>query len=150
MHLSSFYFGERSREKLENVHPDLILVVSRALLYSEIDFAITEGMRSHARQLELLQMGRTWTEHSMHLRQPDGYAHAIDVMAVGDLDRDGDVDTTDRNMTWSHVNYSTIQVAFQRASTGLGIPIRWGGDWDCDGDSGDQAHFDGPHFELRR
>ena len=145
-----FVFGSRSREKLANVHPDLVLVVSRALLYSQIDFAITEGMRTHTRQIELIRMGRSWTERSKHLRQPDGYAHAIDVMAVGDINRDGEVDTTDRDLTWSRSAYGTIADAFMRASTELGIPIRWGGDWDCDGDSGDQAHFDGPHFELKR
>ena len=148
--MNGFVFSERSRSKLENVHPDLVLVVSRALAYSEIDFAITEGMRSYVRQIKLIEMGRSWTEHSKHLRQSDGYSHAIDVMAVGDLDGDGDIDTTDRNMTWSRSNYLMINDAFKRASSELGIAIRWGGDWDCDGDTGDQAHFDGPHFELRR
>lgn len=31
----------------------------------------------------------------------------------------------------------------------LGIPIRWGGDWDGDGTITDQQFHDLPHFELR-
>jgi peptidoglycan L-alanyl-D-glutamate endopeptidase CwlK len=26
--------------------------------------------------------------------------------------------------------------------------MRWGGDWDGDGDTKDERFFDGPHFEL--
>lgn len=144
-----FVFGKRSRERLHGVHPDLVLVVSRALLYSEVDFAITEGMRSYERQLELVAKGRSWTENSRHLRQRDGYSHAIDVVAAGDLDLDGDVDTTDRSLIWSPSYYHKIADAFMRAASELMVPLRWGGDWDCDGDTGDQQHFDGPHFELR-
>ena len=30
----------------------------------------------------------------------------------------------------------------------MGIPIRWGGDWDSNGDMRDQSFIDYPHFEL--
>lgn len=34
------------------------------------------------------------------------------------------------------------------AADKLGIKIRWGGDWDMDGDSADEKFLDMPHFEL--
>jgi peptidoglycan LD-endopeptidase CwlK len=30
----------------------------------------------------------------------------------------------------------------------LGIKVRWGNDWDMDGDLNDQKFIDSPHFEL--
>jgi peptidoglycan L-alanyl-D-glutamate endopeptidase CwlK len=31
-----------------------------------------------------------------------------------------------------------------------GVTIRWGGDWDSDGEYDDEKWRDGPHFELPR
>lgn len=146
-----FVFGKRSISMMEGVRPELILVLSRGLLYSPYDFGITCGMRGWEEHLKNLAAGKSWTEHSKHLRQADGFAWAVDIMAVGDLDRNGIVDTTDKDLTWSREIYTSIyNDGILKASLELGIPTRWGGDWDCDGDSGDQAHFDGPHIELRR
>ena len=75
-------FGKRSIERLEGVHPKLILVVSRGLLYSPIDFTVIEGLRTLERQKILKAQGRSQTLKSNHLT-----GRAIDVMAVGDLDR---------------------------------------------------------------
>ena len=36
----------------------------------------------------------------------------------------------------------------KRVADDLGIAIRWGGDWDGDGDFSDQTFHDLPHFEL--
>lgn len=137
---AAFRFGSRSRERLRSVHPDLVLVVSRGLLYSEIDFAVTEGLRSIERQRDLVSRRLSQTYASKHLVQPDGYAHAVDIMAVGDLDGDNDVDAQDRTRTWDRELYTAIAVAMQRAADELGIPIRWGGAF--------KSFFDGVHFEL--
>jgi len=34
------------------------------------------------------------------------------------------------------------------AADKLGVRVRWGGDWDMDGDSADERFLDLPHFEL--
>lgn len=135
-----FKFSARSKVRLLGVRPDLILVVSRGLLYSSIDFAITEGLRGLERQKMLLETGKSRTLRSSHLRQPDGFAHAIDVMAVGDLDRDGDIDAQDKNITWNREWYGSISDAMYKAARELDISIRWGGAF--------KSFYDGPHFEL--
>jgi peptidoglycan LD-endopeptidase CwlK len=141
----SYRFGTASRERLKGVHPDLILVVSRGLLYSPIDFAISEGVRGRERQRELVAKGASKTLQSKHLLQADGYGHAIDVVAVGDLDGDGDVDAQDRARTWEPAVYRLIAGAMQQAAEDLGIGVRWGGEFKTrDG----KPFFDGPHFEL--
>src|SRR3990167_9753372 len=62
--LVSFRFGLRSREMLQGVHPDLILVVSRGLLYSPYDFVITEGVRNLERQAKDRKSTRLNSSHS--------------------------------------------------------------------------------------
>lgn len=140
--MNEWQFSRRSRQALLGVHPDLVLVVSRGLQYSPIDFAVTEGLRSMKRQRDLVAKGWSQTLRSKHLKQPDGFGHAIDVMAVGDLDADGDIDSQDKSITWVRHHYARIAEAMKRASAELQIPIRWGGDF--------KSFFDGPHFELVR
>lgn len=134
-----FTFGHKSKASLLHVHSDLVLVVSRGLLYSPYDFMVTEGLRLMERQKRLMAQGFSKTLNSNHLMQSDGFAHAFDVMAVGDLDRDGDVDAQDKALTWDHVIYSGIAEAMKRAAAEMSISIRWGGDF--------KSFFDGPHFE---
>lgn len=130
-----FVFGERSCSNLAGVRPRLVLVASRGLLYSSVDFAVIEGRRSLSRQKMLVDTGKSMTMYSKHLN-----GRAIDVMAVGDLDRDGDRDAQDKAITWDRDLYSRIAEAMYKAAHELGIQIRWGGRF--------KSFFDGPHFEL--
>jgi peptidoglycan L-alanyl-D-glutamate endopeptidase CwlK len=136
----TFHLGERSRSKLAGVHPELVGVVERALALSSVDFAVTEGVRSYDRQVKLRAEGKSQTLNSKHLPQKDGFAHAVDVMAVGDLDGDGDVDAHDKGRTWDREQYEAIAKAFDQAALERGVAIRWGGRF--------KSFFDAPHFEL--
>lgn len=121
--MQNHYFGPRSIVKLQGVHPELILVASRALLYSEVDFGIIDGLRDLATQKQLVRKGKSQTLKSKHLK-----GDAIDVMAyVGGKG------------TWEWEYYEQINEAFQQASEELNIPIEWGGDWD--------RFKDGVHFQ---
>lgn len=137
-----FTFGDLSKLMLVGVHPDLVLVVSRGLLYSPHDFAVTEGLRSASRQKDLVAQGFSKTLLSKHLAQLDGYSHAFDIVAVGDLNDDGLVDAQDKKLTWDKTIYTEIADAMKKAAAELNIGIRWGGDF--------KSFFDGPHFELLR
>lgn len=140
-----FTFGKRSRERLEGVHPDLVRVAELGLELSPYDFAVAEGKRTRARQAELVASGASMTMDSKHLEQADGWAHALDVVAVGDLDADGDVDAQDKARTWDPDVYTAINSAMQQAAAELGVKIRWGGTFKRrDG----RPFFDGPHFEI--
>ena len=120
-----FSLSNRSRKNLEGVHPDLVKVVERALELSPVDFAITEGKRSPARQLELLGKGASQTKNSRHIT-----GHAVDVVACGVAD------------VWAWKHYEAISKAFKAAAAELNTPLTWGGDW--------HTLKDGPHFELPR
>lgn len=120
----TYKFSERSVKNLAGVHPHLIAVAALALADSEVDFVITEGLRTRARQAELFASGASQTMNSRHLT-----GHAIDVAAYV------------QGIRWDWPLYEKIANAFEGASKKLDIPITWGGSWKM---------RDGPHFELDR
>ncbi|MCK5613759.1 M15 family metallopeptidase [Candidatus Pacearchaeota archaeon] len=138
--MNNFHLSVRSRRKLRGAHPDLAAVIDLGLDYSPYDFAVTESLRQLSRQKDLVAKGFSKTLYSKHLVQPDGFAHAVDLMAVGDLDRDGDIDVQDKSITWDREIYREIASAILRAAKELHTKVRWGGHF--------KSFYDGPHFEL--
>jgi hypothetical protein len=120
----TFKFGLRSKSNLSFVHPDLIALAYKALELSTVDFVVTEGKRTKARQRELFKSGLSKTLNSRHLQ-----GFAIDVAAL-----------YGGKVTWNWQPYEDIAKAFKEASKELGIPVEWGGDWN--------TFKDGPHFQL--
>jgi peptidoglycan L-alanyl-D-glutamate endopeptidase CwlK len=113
-----------SEGRLKGVHPDLIRVVHVALARCEIPFTVLEGVRSEARQKELLLHGATTTMKSRHLT-----GHAVDLGPV-----------VSGMVRWDWPLFYKIAAAMKSAATELGIEIEWGGDW--------KTFKDGPHFQL--
>ena len=141
----AFVLSQRSRNRLVGVHPDLVRVVERAIGLTAVDFVVSEGARSIDRQRDLVASGRSKTLNSKHLIQADGYAHAVDLVATGDLDGDGDIDAQDTEHVWDLVNYAAISAAVMDAARSEGVVVRWGGTFKTrDG----KPWVDGPHFEL--
>ena len=128
----SFKLGKKSLSKLEGVNPDLVAVTKLAIKKTPIDFAITCGLRTKEEQARLVASGASTTMRSKHIS-----GRAVDVAAI-----------VDNQARWEPMLYSHIAKAFFESAKELGIKIRWGGDWNCNGDSGDEKFFDGPHFEL--
>ncbi|MCV5473136.1 M15 family metallopeptidase, partial [Escherichia coli] len=71
-----FRFSCRSEKNLEGVRPQLVAVVRRALELTEVDFGITEGLRTKERQKQLVAEGKSQTMNSRHLT-----GDAVDVVA---------------------------------------------------------------------
>lgn len=113
-----------SLKKLEGVHQDLITVVNRAIEISTVPFIVTEGMRTAARQRQLVDAGASQTMKSRHLT-----GHAVDVAAL-----------VAGKVRWDWPLYAKIADAMKASAKELDIPIEWGGDW--------KTLKDGPHFQL--
>lgn len=113
----------------------LVSVVKRAIQITPLDFAVTEGVRDLDRQRLLMARGFSRTLRSKHI-----VGRAVDLMACGDLDGDGDIDAQDKAITWDREHYAKLADAMKSAAIELGVDIRWGGDF--------KSFFDGPHFEL--
>lgn len=119
----------RSEDRLRGVHDALVTVVRRAaeivdVMYPNLGFIVTEGLRTPERQLQLVQAGASMTMKSHHLT-----GRAVDLAAVVD----GDV-------LWDWPLYDRLAVAMKQAAIDVGVAIEWGGDW--------PRFKDGPHFQL--
>jgi peptidoglycan L-alanyl-D-glutamate endopeptidase CwlK len=122
----TFSFGNKSKERLSGVHPDLVKVIEEAIKESPLDFSITEGLRTKERQQELFSAGKSQTMNSRHLT-----GKAVDIAVI----KDGTV-------TWDFSQYQIVADHIKGVATKLGIPLVWGGDW--------VSFRDGPHFELNK
>lgn len=122
----AFAFGERSIKNLAGVNDDLVRVAHKALALSQIDFAVIEGLRTKARQAELMAAGASKTMNSRHIT-----GHAIDVAPI-----------IGGKIRWDWPLFDELAKAFKLAAKEENVPIVWGGDW--------VSFKDGPHFELDR
>ena len=119
-----FVLSKKSLDRLTGVHPDLVRVVKRAIEITTVDFAVLEGVRSKARQEQLVKAGASQTMNSRHIT-----GHAVDLGAY-----------VSGSVRWDWPLYSKIADAVKQAAAELGVPIEWGGDW--------RTFKDGPHFHL--
>lgn len=122
--MSGFKLGARSIERLKGVHPDLVRVMNRAIQRTPIDFTIVEGVRTLARQKQLMARGATRTMNSRHLT-----GHAVDIAPI-----------IDKEVRWDWPLFHQMAVAVKAAAEECKVPIEWGGDW--------RKFKDGPHWQL--
>ena len=153
----SFRLSQRSIDRLEGVHPDMTAVVERAIQLTEVDFGVTQGVRTFEEQKANVAAGRSQTMASKHLLQDDGFSHAVDVVAYVGPD-----------VSWELNLYDDICDAFKQAAEEVGCAIKWGAAW-SEGDirtyegtsedammayvalrssQGRSPFIDAPHFEL--
>ena len=148
----SFKLSSKSLNKLTNVHPDLVRVVQKAIELSTTDFSVTEGERSLAQQQANVKKGVSQTLKSKHLKQDDGFVHAVDLVPYP--------------VNWDLNAFYPIANAMQQAAEALNIKVRWGGGWallngdkrspmrmvkeysDARRQVGNKVFIDAPHFEI--
>lgn len=149
----TFQLSQRSRNKLVGVDPQLVAVVERAIQLTKVDFAVTEGVRTAARQRELFEKGASQiAEGGTHVS-----GRAVDLVAfIG------------TRISWELNLYDDIADAMKWAAQEVGVGVRWGAAWnipdirkwngtmeaamnyyiDTRRKQGQRPFIDGPHFEL--
>lgn len=164
----TYALGAGSKRELVGVHPFLQEVVEEAILHTEQDFAVHDGLRTMEEQRAYVARGVSKTMNSKHMKQPDGYGHAFDLVPY-----------INGKLRWEWKPIYVIAAAVQKAvrvvnqrRAAAGQPthkLRWGGVWDLPfetlGDTPEQlekavqdyvsrrraagknAFIDGPHFE---
>lgn len=153
-----FKLSNRSSFRLEGVHPLLVDTVKLAITKTRVDFGVVQGVRTVDEQKKLVASGASHTMKSYHLKQEDGFGHAVDLVAyVGS------------RVSWKLNLYDDIAEAMRDAAKVTGAPIRWGAAWnvpdirewngsmqdamqsyiDLRRSQGKRPFIDGPHFELR-
>ena len=123
------HFGKRSKERLKGVDIKLQHILRR--LVKIMDVTIIEGLRSQERQNELVAKGASKTKYSKHIQ-----GKAVDVAPYP-------IDWKDRDRF--HYMGGMVRGIGQQ----LGVNIRWGGDWDSDGETKDNSFDDLVHVEIK-
>ena len=126
-------FSKVSAARLATCHPDLQRLFNDVIKHW--DCSVTYGIRTEEEQTQMVAKGKSKTINSKHLRQADGYSHAVDVVPYP-------VDWKD------HRRFYYFGGFVLGTAKKLGIPIRWGGDWNGNLEVKDQNFNDLPHFEL--
>lgn len=114
----------RSISRLAEVHSDLQLVITRADQLGEMDFIVTEGLRTLEKQKQLKAKGASQTLKSRHLT-----GHAVDLAVL-----------VDGEVRWDWPLYTKLGALVKEAAKIEGVHVEWGGDW--------LKFKDGPHFQL--
>lgn len=148
----AFKLSTRSKDRLIGVESDLVSVVRRAIEITDIDFGVTEGLRSLERQKELVNKGASQTLKSKHIE-----GRAVDLVAY-----------LGSRISWEITLYDNIAEAIRQAAIELGVRIRWGAAWHIPDiteykgtmqeatdeyvklriSQGRRPFIDAPHFEL--
>lgn len=155
-----FVLGLKSLAHLDGVDPRLVRVVKRAIQLTTVDFKVIEGLRSDDQACRNWGRGRTaaecraigiaptyaqpaeakvtWLKHPLntrHRRQANGYGGAVDLLPAP--------------YDWkATAPFDAVAKAMETAARELGVQIRWGADWDQDGEPRERGESDSPHFEL--
>ena len=122
-------FGRRSKQRLKGVDAKLVNVANE--LIKLMDVTVIEGLRSQKRQDELVAQGKSKTKFGKHVQ-----GKALDLAPYP-------IDWKDRE------RFHYMGGLIRGIGHSLGVNIRWGGDWDSDGEIKDNNFDDLVHVEIR-
>ena len=126
-------YSKKSKERLSSCDKRLQDVFNEVIKY--VDCSILEGHRSKERQNKLYHENRT------KVKYPNGRHNSSPSKAV---------DVTPYPVDWEDRERQTLFAGFVIGiARGMGIRLRWGGDWDMDFHVMDNRFDDFPHFEVR-
>jgi len=149
----TFKLSRRSRGNLIGVDPSLVAVVERAIEITKVDFAVTEGVRTAARQKELFLKGASQiAEGGKHVT-----GEAVDLVAF-----------LGGRISWELNLYDDIADAMKQAAIEKNVGVRWGAAWNVPDirlwrgtmeeamnyyiderrKQNKRPFIDGPHFEM--
>ncbi len=141
----TYHFGAASLKRMVGVDPGIIKVATRVLDFMDITVQDGGGIRDAELQAVLFAEGKSKkdgvTKLSRHqIEHPDA--------------RDGNGDACDfapYPIKWDDPRrWYYMGGLFLALGAEMGIPFRWGGDWDSDGEITDQKFHDLGHIERVR
>lgn len=128
----TYQFSKSSLEKLATCHPDLQVVLHEAIKLS--DFTILDGHRGEMEQNAAFAAGKS------KLKFPDSKHNSLPSNAV---------DIAPVPLDWGNfARFAYLAGVVMALAHTRNIKMRWGGDWDADGEISDNKFNDLPHFEL--
>lgn len=140
-----YILGKVSRDRLLTCDQQTRTVVNHAIATSPIDFTVLEGHRVAARQRQLFAAGAT------KLNGVDAFSKHQGPFPLLDNPEESPsmaIDLAPWPIDWQDTRrFFMLAGVILATGNDLGIPFRWGGDWNMNGNFDDQSFFDLPHFE---
>ena len=125
-------FSETSKRRLLTCDVRIQRVFNEVI--KVFDCTVLEGYRPEALQNQYYIEGKSKVQY------PGGKHNTSPSMAI---------DAMPYPVDWEDLNRICYFAGFVMATAAsMGIPLRWGKDWDRDTDLNDQKFKDGPHYEL--
>ena len=140
---SNHAYGRKSLKQLSTCDIRLQMVARRGLIICPYDVTVVYGWRGQKTQNELVRrrLSRSpWptSKHNKMLDNGTPNSEAIDIAPW-----------VDKKIPWKDTDiFCIVAGSFLAAANELGIPLRWGGDWDMDGSTKDHTLLDYGHLEL--
>ena len=126
--VSNVSIWQAFKKRLKGVNPKLVNILNE--LIKIMDVTIIEGVRSQERQDELVAQGASKTKYSKHI--------------TGDA-----VDLAPYPINWKdRERFHYMGGMLRGIAKNMNVNIRWGGDWDSDGEIKDNNFDDLVHVEL--
>ena len=126
-------FGARSKERLATCDERLQKVFNEVIKY--VDCSVLEGYRGEERQEKFFKEGKTKVHYPLG-RHNTNPSRAVDI--------------TPYPVDWSDRERQTLFAGFVLGlARGMGIRLRWGGDWSMSFGVKNNKFDDFPHFEVR-
>ena len=134
-----YSFGKKSELSLSNCDFILQNILRQSLALDIMDFAVIEGYRTNEKQHEYFIEGKSKIDAgnptAKHNQKP---SKAVDVVPY-----------INGEMSWNKLHCCVLAGIILAVAANLGYKIRWGGNWDMDGEPiTDQNFQDLVHFEL--
>jgi peptidoglycan L-alanyl-D-glutamate endopeptidase CwlK len=138
---TKYKFGMNSLNHRKQVINPLVRIVDRALAYGIMDFSLIESIRSKEKQNKYFMDGRSklpWPKGNHNVEHEGELAKALDI-----------VPCINGKLSWKRVHCLTLSGIILAAAVEEGIKLRWGGNWDMDGEPiTDQDYQDLVHYEV--
>ena len=163
----TWVFGNKSSKVLTRLHRDLQMILQWGLKYSPVDFGLGEGYRSPEKQFEYFKVGRfqnengKWEKIKSHIAvKPITNCDGYDILSKHNYNPSFAVDMHiyvlgKPSLTYDIAHLSLVAgviiaaAAFLYEAGTITHKLRWGGNWDKDGEIlFDQEFDDLPHLEL--
>lgn len=151
----AFNLSQKSLDRMNGVDERLQRIVKRAIQLTKQDFMVLEGVRTRQQCMVNYGNGRTIAQ-CVAKGVPAQYSNpgAAKVTWLNDPFASKHVsgkavDLVPYPVDWNDLKkFDAIAQAMLQASKELGIPIRWGADWNRNGKPRERGESDSPHFEI--
>ena len=130
-------FSNTSQGRLDTCDSRLVEIFEEVIKHW--DCTILQGVRPKEEQDEYFRTGRSkvqWPNSKHNVLNPGDKSRAVDVAPYP--------------IDWNDTRRFDYFAGFVKGiAISKGVTLRWGGDWDSDGDQSDQTFNDLPHFEIK-